>query len=228
LPHVVLQRLDHLAIDELEQSRSRLDHGSVDAQRRQHRRVFDADHSAAHDRGRARYLVVLFDQEAVGVEHAPAIDRDLGVVRGARAAGDQHVVRRDLFRRLFAFDAQAMRRDEMRVPGQDAHAIALELIAKHLQLAIDDLQHAKRQIFGRDLLAQRVVAAIERALLEPREIEHGFAQRLAGDGSGVQTHAADHRQLVDNRDLLSQLRRGDRSLVTRRTTANHDQVEVRD
>ena len=49
LAHEEDERLDHLAVDEVEDRRPRLDDRDLDVQRRDHRRVLEADDAGAHD-----------------------------------------------------------------------------------------------------------------------------------------------------------------------------------
>ena len=76
----------------------------------------------------------------------------------------------------------------------------------------------------RDVLGDRVVAAVERALAEPGEVQDRLAQRLRRNRAGVEAHAADHLLAVDDGDLLAELRRGDRALLAGRAGADDDEV----
>ncbi len=86
---VVLQRLDDLRVAELEQALALLDDRDARAERREHRRVLDADHAGADHDHRGRDVVEL--QDAVGVEDRALVERDvLRPVR--RGAGRDHDV----------------------------------------------------------------------------------------------------------------------------------------
>ena len=50
-----------------------------------------------------------------------------------------------------------------------------------------------------------VVGAVENFGVEARKMEHGFAHGLAGDGSGIDAHAADGGLLFNDRDALAGL-----------------------
>jgi hypothetical protein len=67
------------------------------------------------------------------------------------------------------------------------------------------------------------VQAVEVALLESGQVQRGLSHRLAGD-SGVRHGSAIARSLLDERDLLAEVRRLGGALLPGRARADHDQV----
>ena len=222
LAHEVHQRVDHLAVHEIEDRRTGLDDGDLDVERRDHRRVLEADHAGAHDDEVLGERVAL--QELIGIDDPLAVERHRVAVRGPRAAGDQDVLAAHARRAVDGFDFQGVGVHEARRPRQRGHMIAVQLRADDFELAHEDLLDAEREVGDRDVLGDRVVAAVERPLAETREIQDRLAQRLRRDGAGVQADAADHLLAVDQRDLLAELGGGDRALLPGRPGPDHDEV----
>ena len=71
------------------------------------------------------------------------------------------------------------------------HAIAGKLVLQHIDLVVERHVQAHHQVLGGDVLLHSVGAAIEAALPPSGEVEHGFAQRLRGNGAGMHRDAAD-------------------------------------
>ena len=61
-------------------------------------------------------------------------------------------------------------------------------------------------------------------LLESAEIQDCFPQSFAGDGSGVNTNAADRLFSIDDGHFLAHLGGADGALLSRRTAADHHQI----
>ena len=81
------------------------------------------------------------------------------------------------------------------------------------------------EIVDGEIFLQRIVDAIEAALLESGKIEGGFAQGLAGDGAGVDAATAHVLGALDDGDALAEVRGLCAALLTGRPAANHDEVE---
>ena len=99
--------------------------------------------------------------------------------------------------------AIVLRIRETRRAGQHLDAVARKLRLRDIDLGLDHVLHAERQIRHRDLFFHPVVDAIDVLILVSREMQHRFAHGLAGDGAGVDAGAADHFALFDQRDLLA-------------------------
>src|SRR5262249_43819681 len=77
------------------------------------------------------------------------------------------------------------------------------------------------------VLLDRVGRAVDAALAVPGEVEHRLAQGLAGDGAGVDAHAAHHRLALHDGHALIQLGRLDgRPLAGRAGTDDQHIVVV--
>ena len=123
-----------------------------------------------------------------------------------------------------ATTSSVVRVDEAGGARDGRDAVAGELRADDLELPLDDLLDAKSEVGDGDLAIDGVVLAVERPLLEAREIEDRLPQRLRGDRAGVEADAADHLPAVDDGDPLAELGRRDRPLLAGRTAADHEEV----
>ena len=110
LAELVHQLVDDLAIEELERPLAALDQGHLHADRGEHRRVLDADHTGAHHRQRSRQL--LEGHELIRVQHDLAVRLDTRRRRRSRTDRDDHVPRRDPAHAAVAADRQSVRIDK--------------------------------------------------------------------------------------------------------------------
>ena len=168
-------------------------------------------------------------QELIGIDDPLAVERHrVGLCAGPRAAGDQDVLAvHTRWRRRCRFDFQGVGVHEARRPRQRGHVVAVQLRADDLELAHEDLLDAEREIGDRDVLRDRVVAAVERPLAKTREIQDRLAQGLRRDRAGVQADATHHLLAIDHRDLLAELGGRDCALLAGGPRADHDEVVSR-
>ncbi len=155
---------------------------------------------------------------------------DVRTAGGARSAGDENVVRGMVARRLREVvrigDLENVRilGAEPRVSIDHFDAGALQLIGQHGVLALDDLGDAEHQILNLDLGLDAIAASVERALAEAAQEKNGFAQGLAGDGSGMEADAADVGAAVDDGDVLACFGGFDRRVVAGGAAADDEEV----
>src|SRR5690606_2781210 len=108
----------------------------------------------------------------------------------------------------------------------DLHPVTLQLVARHVYFVPNDLVCAEQQVGQGDVLLDGVRGAVEAALAIAREVQHGLAQRFAGDGAGVDAHAAHHRLALHDGHALVELGRLDGRPLPGRSRADHQKVEV--
>ena len=118
--------IDDLRVHELERSLTFVDDRDLDAERGEHRSVFDADDAGAHDGERSREPRERTD--VVARDHRVAVRPDAVRRNGACAARNQDVRRRDLTPVLARRDAQPVRVDERRLAAENVDAVARQLI----------------------------------------------------------------------------------------------------
>ena len=222
---VVLQRLDHLVVAELEQPLVPLDDGHAGAERGEDRGVLDADHPGAdHDERRGDLGHV---EDAVGVEDGGLVELDVRRAGRDRAGRDHDLVGLDRAHapvRVGHLDPVLV--DEPALPGQHPDVVSGELVSDHVHLARHHLLGAPDQILDGDLFLDPVALAVQAPLGQAGEVDRRLAQRLGGDRAGVRAHAADGVAALDHGDRGAHLGRLDRRLLPGRARAQHHEIEA--
>ncbi len=106
------------------------------------------------------------------------------------------------------------------------HAIARKLVFENLHLVIERDQQAAAQVFRRNLFLHPVGASVEAAFPPAGQVQRRLAQRLGGNGAGVNGHAADALALFDHQHLLSELGSLDCGAAAGRTAADDEEIIV--
>ena len=222
LPKLEAQALDDLAIGKVQQHRTLVQQRDLHSQRGEHRRILQADDAGAHDDQLARQLLQAV--HLVGVEDAFAVDRDLRIVRGPGSAGDDEVLATQQGVSAVACDFDRVIVDEPGVAFVNRHPVATQLRLDDLDLARHHRVGTKHQVLHRDVVFQGVAAAVERSLPQAAEVQDGLAQRLAGNGAGVDANSADAALALDHGHFLAQLRGADRGFLSGGTATDYHQV----
>ena len=100
-------------------------------------------------------------------------------------------------------------------------AIALELVADNVKLVLDDMACAIQQICHRDVLLDSIRGAVQAVLAVSREMQDRLPQRFAGDGTRIDTHAAENCLALDDRDALVEFCSLDRCALPRGPRTDH-------
>ena len=153
----VLQRDRDLVVDVGEQAVARVDERHARADRREHRRVLDADHAGADDGHRPRHLVLEL-QDPVRVDHAALVEVDALRARRARADRDHDVLGGDDHLRVVRASssiADRVRVHERGVADEQPDVVAAELLADEGGLVGDDARRAVAEELGRGELGGR-------------------------------------------------------------------------
>ena len=219
---VVLQRLGDLGVDELEEALAALDEGDLDAERLHHGGVLGADHAAADDEegpGEAGEV-----EQVVRVDDPRAVEGDGGGPGGTGADAEEEVVGLDRLLLVAVAADDGVGIDEAGGAGDVVDVVALELRADDLDLGLDDLLAEIGQVLDGDALLDGVGLAVDPAVLEAGEVEDGLAQRLGGDGAGVDRDAADDLASLDDADALADLGGLDRGPLAGGPAADDAQV----
>ena len=219
---MVHERLDDLPVDELEQALTPVDHGDHGAERREDAGVLHADHAGADHEHRGGNLRQV--EDAVGVDDGRAVDRDVLRDGGHRARGDHESLRADERRRSRALDLDRMRVDERGMSLENVNAVARELGAVDVVLLLDHVVAAEHQVVDGDRLLDAVGMAVEPALLEAGEVQHGLAQRLRRDGARVDADAAHAGQALYDGGAAAELGGLDGGVMPRRAAAEDDEL----
>ncbi len=105
------------------------------------------------------------------------------------------------------------------------YAIARQLGLGNIHLGLDDLLDPKAEVGHQDLFLDVIIAAVDALVLEAGEVHHGLAHRLARDGSGVDTGAADDFALLDDGDAPAAFCALNRRALAGGTGTDDDDVE---
>jgi hypothetical protein len=222
---VVLERLDHFQVAELQHPVALLDHGDLGAQCGEHRGVLDADHPGpGYHHGPRHPLQVL---DAVRVDHGPLVERHAGRPGRPGAGGDDDVRRAGRPDPAGAVvDLQRFRAGEPAHAGQDRDPVAGELAADDVVFPADHVPGAGRQVRDGDVFLDPVARPVHLALVQAGQVEHGLAQGLGRDRAGVHADAADHVGPLHDAHPPVQLGSGDGRFLAARTGAYDEHIEV--
>jgi hypothetical protein len=141
--------------------------------------------------------------------------------------GDDDVVGLVAVRSAHALHVDVMIVFKTRHPVEDFHSVARELGLGHVDLGLDDVLHAKGKIGHSDLFLYAIIHPVDRAVVVAREMQHRFAHRLAGDGAGVDAHAAHNAPHLDERHMLALLDRGNSRALPGRARTDDEQIVFR-
>jgi hypothetical protein len=216
VPQVVLERLDHLDVTHVEHPGPFLDHGDLAAERGEHGRVLHADDPRADDDHGPRNL--LQGEDVVRIQDGPLVELDRVRPGGPGAGGDDDVLGADQpFMAGHLAQGDGVGVDETAGSGVEGDVVAGELAADDVDLSADHVLGTGGQVGDGDVLLQPVALPVQIALGETGEVEHRLAQRLGGNGAGVDGDPADHVGAVDDGHSAAQLGRGDGGLLATRT-----------
>src|SRR5439155_22614333 len=93
-------------------------------------------------------------------------------------------------------------------------------------LLLDHVSRPRREVRDRDLVLEAVVLPVDRALPDPGQVDDRLADRLRRDRPDVDAVPADDLAALDERDLLPELGRLDRSLLPSGPAADHEELVV--
>ena len=104
--------------------------------------------------------------------------------------------------------------------------VLADVLVDQLPLALDHAALALHEVGERDAGLHTQVDAVQPALAKAGEVERGLAQRLGGDGAGVDHRAARLGRALDDADALAEVRRLSGALLAGGAGADHDEIEV--
>ncbi len=176
LAEVVHELVDDLAVDEFEEILARLDDRHRHVERREDRRVFDADDAGADHRQAARH--VRLGGDVVAVEDVAVVERDCRRPERRRADRDDDLVAGEAVLLRAGLHHQPVRIDEAGDAGEGLDAVAGELVLQHLDLVVERHPQPDAEVLALDVLLHPVGEAVEPALAPAGKIEHRLAQGL--------------------------------------------------
>ena len=160
--------------------------------------------------------------DVVGVEDRAPVERDAVHPGGLRAGRDHDL----LAAHGLPVDLERVLVPEAGAPVEERDAVPQQLVADDRPLLLDDVAGARGEVRDRDLVLQAVVLPVDRALPDPGEVDDRLPDRLRRDRPDVDAAPADDLAPLDERDLLPQLGRLNRSLLPSGPAANHEELVV--
>ena len=144
---------------------------------------------------------------------------------GRRARRDENnvAVQRQLFI-SWGMHGYGIRPLERGKSVDEIHFVRRKILSQLLALSLDHHVLAVHEILHRQAVFQRVVDAVETALLDARIVKRGFAENLAGNRSGVNARATQNRTALYECDALAEISGLSGSLFARGTGADYNEV----
>jgi hypothetical protein len=165
-------------------------------------------------------------KKSVGIERVDVVKGNLGRAMRLRASGDEND-----FGAKMACAVSVNYRDgvgilERCLTANKLDVVQLEIFEYPLAFHFDDFPLVVHEILYGKIFLERVIDAIEAALLESGKIERRLAQRLAGDGARIDAASAHVRGALDDSDTLSKISGLRASFFSGRAAPDYDKVEV--
>jgi hypothetical protein len=110
-------------------------------------------------------------------------------------------------------------------PANELDVVQLQILKDAGALHVHDFALVVHEILDGEIFLKRVIDAVETALLKPGKIERGLAQRLAGDGTGVDAAAAWVVGAFDDGNALAEIGGLRAGLFSSGTATDDDQIE---
>lgn len=223
--HGVGQATRDLRIEKRHQRVTAIHQMHLGPQRREGAGVFAANHAAAdHDELLGQRLEF---ENLVRVMHAVVVEGKFWRPQGRRTRGDENfLAANQSFRTGFVDDPDRMRVRKARHAVELTHAAQRQPRLDPLPFTAGDAFLVPHEISHRGLAANRKVHAMKLARAPTREHERGLAQRLTGDGAGVDARAADHRGLLHEGNFFPEQARRQRAAGTGGTAAEDDEIKL--
>src|SRR6266566_8763216 len=124
-----------------------------------------------------------------------------------------------------ACDANGMRVLKGCLAADEFDLMECDVLQNAPALHVDDFTLVMHEIVNGKILLEGVVDSVEAALLETGKVESGFAQGLAGNGSGIDATAAHMLDALDDGNAFAEIGGLGGALFTGGAEANHDEIE---
>src|SRR5260370_4323326 len=112
-----------------------------------------------------------------------------------------------------------------RLSTHQLDVVEREILQNALTLHVDDFAFVVHKIVDGEIFLERIVDTVEAALFQAREIKRGFAERLAGNGAGIDATSAHVLGALDDRDPLAEIGCLRATFFTGGSTTDNDQIE---
>jgi hypothetical protein len=159
--------------------------------------------------------------DLIGIEDALPVHRNTSAVRGACATGNQDVMAPQKLGPFLGFDLESVRIEEAGIALKRHDLISAKLRLDDLNLSRHHRLCPKNQIRHCYAILEDIAAPVETALPKATQVQNGFTQRFAGDGTGVDTNTADCSFPLNDGNFFSQFGGADRTFLSRRAASDY-------
>src|SRR5579883_1370456 len=219
---MVGERFHHFAVGEVQQAETFFDQDDAHAERGEHASVFDTDHAASDHQERSRDIGHFKDM--IAVDDRAAVQRHFRAAGRASSGGDDDGVGGSGLRAAGTIHLQRMRVNEFGRAADQLNVVARQLALDDIDLSLDHVLDAQRQVGHRDLVLNAVVYAVDILVVVAGEVKDSFAEGFAGDGAGIDADAAQNFAALDDGDALAHFGALNRRALPSRAGSNYDQV----
>ena len=153
------------------------------------------------------------------------IERNFHGTMGFRTCGNEDHVGTEGSFSFGTADCDSVGIVERGLAAQELNIVKCEVLGDAVAFHLDDGAFVVHEIVNGEIFLQRVIDAVETALLQAGKIEGGFTKSFAGDGSGVDAAAADFSGALDDRHALAEIGRLGRAFFSGRAAAYDYEVE---
>jgi hypothetical protein len=218
------EALGNFGIEKREQGVAAIHQRDGNAKSHEDGSVFAADDAAADDReafGNALHL-----QESVGVESVDVVEGDFGRAMRLGTGGDENDVAAKAVLSIATGDVDGVRVLEGGLAVEKCDLMEREIFEDVLAFHFHHFALVVHEVVYGEIFLERVVDAVEAALLKAGEVQGGFAQRFAGDRAGVDATAAGVLSAFDHGDALAEVGGLRAGFFSRRAAADDQQVKL--
>src|SRR5713101_823577 len=220
----VAEAVGNFVVEKRKKTVAAVDKSNLDSEGFENGSVFATDHAAADDGEAFRNAVHL--EKSVGIESMNIVEGDLRGAVGLRPGGDEDDFTLQPARAVGALDDQGVGIFERGLAADEFDVMEGKIFQDAPALHFDNLALVMHEVVHREVFLQRVIDAVEAALLQAGKIECGFAQGLAGNGPRVDAAPAHVFGALDDGDALAEVGGLGAGFFTGRTAADGDEIEI--
>ena len=206
-------------VEEGKKAIAAVDESDVHAERFEDGSVFAADDAAANHGQTFGDAVHL--QKSVGVKGVDVVENDFRRSMRLGAGGDENDVALQTACAIRAGDSNGVSIFKRSLAANQLDFVQLKVFQDAAAFHVHDFSLVVHEVVHGQIFFQRIIDAVEAALLQAGEIKCGFAQGLAGNGAGIDAASAHVRGALEHGDAFAKIGGLGASLFPGGAAANH-------